>query len=687
MQLNDFNNIQKILIENAEGSGFKDPDESGNPINESLKALAEHVKKQVPLCDSLFRYQSEAYFDTFKKAKQLREAGALPELDWESEEMLGTDIGESVELKGVGRVWLDVPYLNEDKSIEEAEEGMIGVPDNYYDAEERKQAYDDLQDALAQSNKVEAMYVIDGHCPECPNVEDDEDCYGFGNYGCDEGELTYNNDTVSWKEIKDHDERQAQRQQDKANYPGDEEVIKQAARMMPNMDDPRMIVQQIRTDYPQLGRAKASNLAGKAKQLAFPNENIDEDSSEEKEVMQMLKYLHNEYVKSGKNNVFDLTSILRQQMPELDRAKTREYFAKFLDSGLYKEGVEEDSSSAQADEAAVAKMIAKALGDENRWTEMSAQELYAELESENSELADVIQLTAKMLYDVRLKEGSGHPHLQMNLAKSPISHLKDCPLCSGGGMDADDMGIPTGRNIRGDAICPSCNGFAKIGVVDYVKELPAFQKKDTIEFLKQNFKQSFEPGNSRSVNDAMFEGEERSIIRDAMVDYITNHFRGSEHIYSTSDEIETSIASTFSAASLRDLGLDEREDGGQLISDFTSNPSEVLSLNDVTEKVLAQLDVSHIKEAEYQGKKVELNKPKRGGSKKYYVYVKNPKTDRVKKISFGDVTGLRTKAGNKKRAKSFAARHNCEKKNDKMKAGYWACRLPRYGLVKGGKWW
>ena len=92
-------------------------------------------------------------------------------------------------------------------------------------------------------------------------------------------------------------------------------------------------------------------------------------------------------------------------------------------------------------------------------------------------------------------------------------------------------------------------------------------------------------------------------------------------------------------------------------------------------------------EAEYNGKDVELNKPKRGGSKKYYVYVKNPKTDRVKKISFGDVTGLRTKSGNKKRAKSFAARHNCEKKNDKMKAGYWACRLPRYGLVKGGKWW
>jgi hypothetical protein len=58
----------------------------------------------------------------------------------------------------------------------------------------------------------------------------------------------------------------------------------------------------------------------------------------------------------------------------------------------------------------------------------------------------------------------------------------------------------------------------------------------------------------------------------------------------------------------------------------------------------------------------------------------------VIKISFGD-PGLKTKSGNKKRAANFAARHNCEKKNDRTKAGYWACRLPRYGLVKGGKWW
>lgn len=100
--------------------------------------------------------------------------------------------------------------------------------------------------------------------------------------------------------------------------------------------------------------------------------------------------------------------------------------------------------------------------------------------------------------------------------------------------------------------------------------------------------------------------------------------------------------------------------------------------------ILEELD-----EAEYQGKNVELNKPKRGGSKKFYVYVKNPKTGKVKKVSWGDTTGLKTKTGNKGAVKSFVARHKCKQKNDKTKAGYWACRTPRYKSlgVKGGQWW
>jgi hypothetical protein len=95
-----------------------------------------------------------------------------------------------------------------------------------------------------------------------------------------------------------------------------------------------------------------------------------------------------------------------------------------------------------------------------------------------------------------------------------------------------------------------------------------------------------------------------------------------------------------------------------------------------------------ISEAEYNGKKVELGKPRRnsGGGKKYVVYVKNPSTGRVKKISFGDAHGgLTAKVSNPKARKSFAARHQCDKKNDRMKAGYWACRLNRFGHLWGGK--
>ena len=94
-------------------------------------------------------------------------------------------------------------------------------------------------------------------------------------------------------------------------------------------------------------------------------------------------------------------------------------------------------------------------------------------------------------------------------------------------------------------------------------------------------------------------------------------------------------------------------------------------------------------EAEYQGRDVELNKPKRGGSRKFYVYVKNPKTGKIKKVSFGGITGLSVKANDPARVRSFVARHDCKNKNDKTKPSYWSCRLPRYKNlgIKGGQWW
>jgi hypothetical protein len=95
-----------------------------------------------------------------------------------------------------------------------------------------------------------------------------------------------------------------------------------------------------------------------------------------------------------------------------------------------------------------------------------------------------------------------------------------------------------------------------------------------------------------------------------------------------------------------------------------------------------------ISEAEYQGKKVKVGYPMRnsGGGKKYKVYVKNPSTGKIKKITFGDVHGgLTAKVSNPEARRSFAARHKCKDKKDRTKAGYWACRINRYGHLWGGK--
>ena len=92
------------------------------------------------------------------------------------------------------------------------------------------------------------------------------------------------------------------------------------------------------------------------------------------------------------------------------------------------------------------------------------------------------------------------------------------------------------------------------------------------------------------------------------------------------------------------------------------------------------LDLPAIDEAEYQGKDVPIGKPKRGGSKAYYVYVKDG--DKVKKVSFGS-GGLRAKIKDPKARQAFAKRHNCDQKKDRTTPGYWSCNLPRYAPALG----
>jgi len=94
--------------------------------------------------------------------------------------------------------------------------------------------------------------------------------------------------------------------------------------------------------------------------------------------------------------------------------------------------------------------------------------------------------------------------------------------------------------------------------------------------------------------------------------------------------------------------------------------------------------VTEKKKAKKKGPK--LNKPMRdsSGGKAYKVYVKDPKTKKIKTVRFGS-GGLRAKINDKKARNAFAKRHKCSTKKDKTKAGYWSCRLPRYAKLLGLK--
>jgi len=85
-------------------------------------------------------------------------------------------------------------------------------------------------------------------------------------------------------------------------------------------------------------------------------------------------------------------------------------------------------------------------------------------------------------------------------------------------------------------------------------------------------------------------------------------------------------------------------------------------------------DEETVKAAEYQGKKVTLNKPFRtqGGPKKFAVYVQNS-SGKVVIVRFGD-PNMEIKRDDPKRRKAFRDRHNCSEKKDRTTPGYWSCR-------------
>ena len=116
------------------------------------------------------------------------------------------------------------------------------------------------------------------------------------------------------------------------------------------------------------------------------------------------------------------------------------------------------------------------------------------------------------------------------------------------------------------------------------------------------------------------------------------------------------------------------------LGEFGMFEGKKVPLDFIMEEIEEELD-----EAKKKAKKhPPLNKPHRGGPKKFYVYVRKPGGG-IKKVTFGDTTGLSAKINNPKARKAFAARHKCSQAKDKTMANYWSCRLPRYAKLLGLK--
>lgn len=109
-------------------------------------------------------------------------------------------------------------------------------------------------------------------------------------------------------------------------------------------------------------------------------------------------------------------------------------------------------------------------------------------------------------------------------------------------------------------------------------------------------------------------------------------------------------------------GGEEEEDG----------PSEARleALRVVIQEILKE----DLQKAQYRGKEVTLNKPRRlrGGKKKFEVFVMDG--DKVKRVTFGD-PDLEIRRDNPEARASFRARHQCDTATDKTSARYWSCRF------------
>ena len=261
--------------------------------------------------------------------------------------------------------------------------------------------------------------------------------------------------------------------------------------------------------------------------------------------------------------------------------------------------------------------------------------------------------------------------------------------------DEDGKHPPCGRSSADKGAYPKCRAAGVAGKMsDSEKKAACAQKRSAEKKDTQTGKgqkpvmTSYKPKSKKNESvdrlvNIVLENmrEEKLMISEGMKYHLDKKIPVCENVYRFGSKKFFEIINE--ARRLKNLGLYENEEDNFILESelgtFFKYKGQILPLD------LPMEDLT-LTEAEYQGKNVELNSPKRGGSKKFYVYTRNPQTGKIVKVSFGAKSGggkLSVKFKDPKRRKAFADRHNCSSKKDKTSPGYWSCRLPRYAEKLG----
>ena len=174
----------------------------------------------------------------------------------------------------------------------------------------------------------------------------------------------------------------------------------------------------------------------------------------------------------------------------------------------------------------------------------------------------------------------------------------------------------------------------------------------------------------------------REILSEGLKYHIDNNKPLTEHVYRAGSQNYFDLWSEARALYSRGIIDIKNQDDLEILTEtqlgeFGMYEGKKVPLDFIMEEV-------ELEEADKKKKTPPIGKPKRGGSKKFNVYVRKPGGG-IKKVSFGDTTGLSAKINNPEARRAFAKRHDCANKKDRTKASYWSCRLPRYAKLLGLK--